>query len=391
LRVARNLPASGVSKQIAFLMLLIFAAPVEAQRISFGVVGGMATTDAFPNQTSPRAMADFVGVRTWSPFKDYVVGARVEVRVTDRWSVLADGLYREMQGTWAAVLPNGTLNSVSPNPVVTWEIPVLARYRLGGRRMRPFVEAGPSFRMIGNRNSDPSGHGLAAGAGVQFHAGWLTIAPQLRYTRWAADPSQTSRTGPNQVEVLLGLTTGGETEVQKALGGRISIGGTVGTNLANDYRPFAPTTYSDGNYSATYTFRSGTRCVMGGPTVEVHLGRLSIEGAFLRRVLHQTTDYQISNGYSGSYTSTAGVWEIPVMAKYRLEGRFRRAAWRPLVEAGPAFRQGGYLPHFGIASGVGAETRWHAMKIAPAVRYTRWQQSWREVPNEVAVLLGVSF
>lgn len=72
-----------------------------------------------------------------------MIGARVEVRITQRWSVLADGLYREMQATTAAVLSDGTLNSVSPAPVVTWEIPVLARYNFGGRRIRPFLEAGP--------------------------------------------------------------------------------------------------------------------------------------------------------------------------------------------------------------------------------------------------------
>ncbi|HXA51408.1 MAG TPA: hypothetical protein VNV86_13925 [Candidatus Acidoferrum sp.] len=96
---------------------------------------------------------------------------------------------------------------MSPSPVVTWEIPVMARYNLGGRRMRPFLEMGPSFRPIGNRNSNPSGHGVTAGAGVRLRAGWLNIAPQLRYTRWAADAEQRSRTGKNQIEVLLGLTT----------------------------------------------------------------------------------------------------------------------------------------------------------------------------------------
>ena len=55
-------------------------------------------------------------------------------------------------------------------------------------------------------------------------------------------------------------------------------------------------------------------------------------------------------------------------AKYRIEGRFRPAAWRPLVEVGPAFRQGSYLPHFGVAAGADLERRVGALKIAPGVR-----------------------
>lgn len=385
--------STGVSRQIAFLILLSLAARADAQRVSIGVVGGAAVTDAFPEQTYAYAVGSpFVtGIKTYSPFKDYVVGARVQVRINDRWSLLADGLYREMQGTWAGVLNDGTLNSVSPSPVVTWEIPVLARYNLGGRRVQPFLEAGPSFRAIGNRNSDPSGHGVAAGAGVRLRAGWLNIAPQMRYTRWAADPAQTSRTGRNQVEVLLGITTHTETEVREAFRGRISIGGLVGTNLANDYRPAAPVTNEYGGVTVMSQFHSGPRSVVGGPAVEVHTGPVSIEASFLRRVLHGTSKYQLSEGRSGSSTSSVGVWEIPVMAKYRLEGRFRAADWRPLVEVGPAFRQGSYLPHYGVAAGAGLEKRVGALKIAPGVRYTRWQGSFGMIPNEIAMLLGVRY
>jgi hypothetical protein len=167
------------------------------------------------------------------------------------------------------VLNDGTLNSVSPSPVVTWEIPVMARYNLGGRRMRPFLEMGPSFRPIGNRNSNPSGHGVTAGAGVRLRAGWLNIAPQLRYTRWAADAEQRSRTGKNQIEVLLGLTTHTEIGGREPFRGLISIGGTVGTNLADDYRPVGPFTNENGGVTVMSQFQSGPRSVLGGPTIEV--------------------------------------------------------------------------------------------------------------------------
>jgi hypothetical protein len=379
-----------VSKKLAFLALWFFVPCSNAQRVSIGVVGGAALTDAFPQQTYSTS-GPFVGIRTYSPFKDYVVGARVLVRVTDRWSLLADGLYREMQGTWAALLDDGTLNSVSPSPVVTWEIPVLARYSLGGRRMRPFLEAGPSFRAIGNRNSDPSAYGLTTGAGVQLRAGWFSIAPQVRYTRWAADSEQRSRTGRNQVEVLLGLTTCNETDLREPFRGRISIGATIGSNLVGDYYSGPPTTNEYGAVTVTSQFLPGPRSIMGGPTIEVPTRPVSFEVSFLRPVLHSTTRSQWGDGKSGSSTSATGVWEIPVLAKYRLGGRFRGTAWRPLLEAGPAFRQGSYLRHFGAAAGAGMERRIGPLTIAPGVRYTKWQREFGMVPNEIAILLGVRY
>ncbi|HXA51407.1 MAG TPA: hypothetical protein VNV86_13920 [Candidatus Acidoferrum sp.] len=136
-------------------------------------------------------------------------------------------------------------------------------------------------------------------------------------------------------------------------------------------------------------FQSGPRSVLGGPTIEVYAGPLSIEASFLHRNLYGPTKYKLSNGISGSSTSTVGVWEIPVLAKYRLRGRFRAAAWRPLVEAGPAFHQGSYLPHFGVAAGAGVERRVQTFKITTGLRYTRWQTSFGQAPNEVTVLLGV--
>lgn len=55
--------------------------------------------------------------------------------------------------------------------------------------------------------------------------GHANLAPEVRYTRRAADPEQSSRTGRNQVEVLLGLTTRNEVGIPERFRRRISIGG----------------------------------------------------------------------------------------------------------------------------------------------------------------------
>ena len=75
----------------------------------------------------------------------------------------------------------------APNTVVTWQFPVLVKYKFPLGRLSPFLEGGPSFRSAGNLNrSDPSHVGVSAGVGVEAQWRRLRIAPRVRYTRWAA-------------------------------------------------------------------------------------------------------------------------------------------------------------------------------------------------------------
>jgi hypothetical protein len=66
---------------------------------------------------------------------------------------------------------------------VTWEVPLLAKYKFGTGRFKPFVDAGPSVRTP----FALSKYGLNAGAGVEVRVGLLKIAPQIRYTRWGPE------------------------------------------------------------------------------------------------------------------------------------------------------------------------------------------------------------
>jgi len=108
-----------------------------------------------------------------------------------------------------------------PTHVVTWEFPVMAKYRfpLPARlpmwsRVRPFIDAGPVFRTTGNLNwTSPSNHGIAAGLGVEAHLWKLKIAPQFRYLRWARDQNIAEEQQhfvpaavPDQVEFLTAIT-----------------------------------------------------------------------------------------------------------------------------------------------------------------------------------------
>jgi hypothetical protein len=163
------------------------------QHLSFGIIGGAGLTNDFDSEVIglfplPQGGLVSVPTRFSSTSKDYIVGPMVELGLPSHLSLEMDGLYRPLNFTSAAVEPNGSLNSVSPATVVTWEFPVLAKYRLPLQVLKPFVDVGPSFRTSGNLNgASPSNHGFTLGGGVEFHVSTLRISPGVRYTRWAAD------------------------------------------------------------------------------------------------------------------------------------------------------------------------------------------------------------
>ena len=185
----------------------------SGRQFSFGVIGGAALTDAFGYErsgsiTGTGGGTEQIGLRSYSTRKDYIIGPMVEIGLPWRsLSVEIDALYRPMSLTMAAVLPNGTLNSVSPATVVTWEFPALAKYRFTSGKLEPFIEAGPSFRVAGNLNdAAPSVYGGTAGLGVEAQVGKLRISPVVRYTHWAADAAFGAQTKRNQVELLVGVS-----------------------------------------------------------------------------------------------------------------------------------------------------------------------------------------
>jgi len=167
--------------------------PSSGQRFPFGVVGGAALTDAFGHESTGFTGLNGTGLapsRSYSTLKDYVIGPMIEVGLPlSGSSVEIDALYRPMNLTTAQVLPDGSLNSISPATVVTLELPALLKYRFGSGRMKPFIEARPSFRVAGNlNNAAPSPYGATGGLGVEAQIGRLKISPVVRYTHWAADP-----------------------------------------------------------------------------------------------------------------------------------------------------------------------------------------------------------
>ena len=123
----------------------------------------------------------------------------VETPISGRFSVEVDGIYRRLR------YPN------DPSVVVTWQVRVLAKYTFSSSGLRPFPEAGPSFRLTGNLNSsNPSHFGITTGVGANIRLRQLNISPAIRYSYWAPDgpplASPPTLTKQNQIELVVGFS-----------------------------------------------------------------------------------------------------------------------------------------------------------------------------------------
>ncbi len=393
----------------ALIAMHLLTPDALAQRLSFGVVvGGYANRD-FDSQYVPRA--GFPPDIVESDSGGYVVGPSIDVRLWPQLSFGAEALYKPLRYRQAATFQSGEVIGFAPATVVTWQFPVLAKYKFSLGRMRPFLEGGASFRATGNLNSaSPSHYGITAGLGVETEWRKFRIAPRVRYTRWAEDPWYANvRTRADQLEFLVGVSYAAASDTYP-LGRRISLGAVLASPLTDEFRATTQTVFnpSSGAFVTLRTF-SDPRRVGIGPLVELSLSpRFSIEGNAIARSFRGATKVLNSGGttnsglfFSSSFSS-GGTWEFPVLAKYRLT----TGVVRPFLALGPSFRlpkeiAGAWLSNYGATAGAGVEIPWKRIKIAPALRYTHWGHDRPRVAgmhgnsgifrNQVQVSVGVSF
>ena len=374
-------------------VLLSCATAAFSQHLSYGVVAGTALTDDFdsfyeaPIGSGPPDIIKSGG-------KGVIVGPMLEWRLSSPFSVELDGLYRELRFEDA--------RGGAHNPTVTWEFPILAKYRPFSYRvnrfsLRPFLEAGPSFRTTGNLNANPSHAGVSAGGGFEFNFKQINIEPTVRYTRWAEDSGSGLHSRPDQIEFLVGFSHASGFDA-RPFGKRFSLGAVLGVNLSGDYNSTSSTdTNGIDGMTETFSGRAGPRSFLVGPAVEVQLtGGFSIEAdAVYRPVRSSFTFSGVVSGmpFTSSGESSLTTWQFPVLAKYTLPTEFLRSRVRPFVEAGPSFRTGGSATHFGVTVGGGISMRAGLLNIAPAVRYSRWQADpiGGLKSNETVLLVGFTF
>jgi hypothetical protein len=394
-------PAAGdkPGRLLRYGALSLFLVTCSAQNLSVGFAGGGALTNAFEtiNAGVPETLTSY------SQSKDYMVGLMLEYRLAGNVSVEGDALYRELHLTVASVEPNGVLNSVSPSPVVTWELPVMAKYRLHWSKVDPFFEGGPAFRPTTNLNANPSHYGVVIGAGVAKRWRQFEIAPMVRYTRWAHErlSQNGAESKSDQVELLIGVSSHPRSP-RHPLSPRIALGLIGGTTLFHD----VPTSSSGfvlvqagtgGNTNQPEpgtTYGSGSDASLIGPALEVALLKhVFVETDAVYHPIEDSRRDVLSNGeVLDSFSGAEGrTWEFPVLGKYK----FGAGRATPFLEAGPSFR---LLTEnssaFGISAGAGLEVRLRTLKIAPALRFTHWGPQGVHSPstdiilNQVELLTG---
>lgn len=193
---------------VAFLFAAIVAA---AQPISIGIRGGVPLTDAYSAFTATSGSSF---VKTFSDSKEYEIGAMAELHLPLGFAVEADALYHPLNLTQQIFNAPGTLNPgtfQSSTTVNSWEFPILGKFHfLPLPLVKPYVEAGPSFRALGNEAKYFSNSGFTLGGGVEIKISRLRIEPEIRYTRWGSDSASSIANGftpsnVNQAAFLVGI------------------------------------------------------------------------------------------------------------------------------------------------------------------------------------------
>ena len=191
------------------ILFVIAAASAGAQTFSFGLKGGVPLTNGFSDFSSTGV--DTI-TRTFSTSKQYIIGPTVELHLPLGLSVEADALYHPLNlAVVTQVVPQPAPATTSDNKG-TWQFPILGKFRFPFPVVKPYVEAGPSFRAKSSDISWISDRGFTTGAGVELKLGRVRLGPELRYTHWGSDalpkpsvlfnpPSKT-----NQAEFLLGIS-----------------------------------------------------------------------------------------------------------------------------------------------------------------------------------------
>ncbi len=196
--------------------LLALALPATPEGFSIGVKAGGIVN------------ADVVGdAKPESPF--YIVGPAVEFGLPWRFSLEMDGLYHRFGFT-----SNPIASGYARVRANAWEVPLLLKVRAplgffasGGVAGRGFTGereqtatfvpgnfSGPpvTIRSANLKFNRDSFVGVVVAGGVDFDAGILRIAPEIRYTRWLSTLNVTLSTGPsvsssqNELSLLLGLS-----------------------------------------------------------------------------------------------------------------------------------------------------------------------------------------
>ena len=218
------------------LLLALTAIGGVAQPFTFGVKIGVPLTDLL-------SANDTFGTSASSYTNRYLVGPTLELNLPFRLGVEVDALYRHYRfqslnvyGFPSDSHPFYTVSTDNRESTGAWEFPLLAKYRLPVPLLHPFVDAGISWDTLQGFHQSvsvtvtpimsnppvpiqltPFGQpahstitGFVIGGGVDVHALFVHVTPEIRYTHWGKGHFIGTDDGfwsnRNQAEVMVGIT-----------------------------------------------------------------------------------------------------------------------------------------------------------------------------------------
>ena len=178
-----------------------------------------------------------------------------------------------------------------------------------------------------------------------------------------------------------------------ASGQRLYWGVVGGTNLTPDFPVYDLSVPADayGNPASNFEHLPGPHSAIWGGLLEIQLtSNFAIELDALHRFLPGDSISTVFPASGPAVTTrlnfpSANTWEFPVMLKWNLPSPLMWGRVRPFIEGGPAFRTSQddlstQPSQFGVTAGVGAAVHFGKLRVAPTLRYTRWEKR-RKLPK----------
>ena len=186
------------------ILPFLFAALAPAEVFDWGLRAGAPLNDVV--STASKGTLNFQTVAA-----KYTFGPTLEIFLPAGLAVTFDVLYRPVEYRRQAATGPAAFQSRH------WEFPLMARYRLGKGRARPFIAGGPTFNHIGGAISQPvefiknSSNGIVFGGGLEVKVPVIRFSPEFRYTHWGSDNFKDAVNGlvksnRSQWEFLVGVT-----------------------------------------------------------------------------------------------------------------------------------------------------------------------------------------
>jgi len=192
-----------------YLLLLLPVTALAVGPFSAGLKVGLPLTD----------FVSTVQGTTSTATSHYIVGPEVDLNLPFRLGIEFDALYRHFSYT---NIIGSVGSAVTSTGAGDWEFPLLLKYRMPGKIVRPYVAAGVAWDTLTgaahgitnpftNLVQAPKNTAMGAviGAGLDIHAVMIHVKPEVRLTRWTSQhfnvPSVLT-SNQNQAEVMVGIT-----------------------------------------------------------------------------------------------------------------------------------------------------------------------------------------